>query len=56
MLKRLNFLKNSLDGHSSNETATKIRIKALKRRDERLYEIWKNELEFPKVHDILQSI
>jgi hypothetical protein len=45
MLKRLNFLKTSLDGHSPKETTNALRIKSIKKRDERIMEIWKKELE-----------
>ena len=45
MLKRLNFLKTSLDGHSPKETTNAIRLKSIKRRDDRLYDTWKKELE-----------
>ena len=34
MLKRLNFLKTSLDGHSPKETTNALRLKAIKKRDE----------------------
>lgn len=55
MLKRLNFLKTSLDGHSPKETTNAIRLKSVKRRDDRLYDTWKNELNQPSVQDILSS-
>jgi len=35
MLKRLNFLKTSLDAHNAYETTTGVRINANRRRNER---------------------
>jgi hypothetical protein len=55
MLKRLNFLKTSLDGHSPKETTSANRLRSLKKRDKRLYETWKKELEQPSVQEILSS-
>lgn len=55
MLKRLNFLKTSLDGHSPKETTNALRLKAIKKRDERILEIWRKELEQPSVKEIIQS-
>jgi hypothetical protein len=45
MLKRLNFLKTSLDGHSPRQTTNNIRLKSFKKRDERVLETWKKDLE-----------
>ena len=55
MLKRLNFLKSSLEAHSPRETTNSLRIKAVKRRDERVVEIWKRDMEAPTVSEILQN-
>ena len=44
MLKRLNFLKTSLDSHSPRQTTTNLRLKAVKKRDDRVYEIWKKDI------------
>eukprot|EP00347_Sterkiella_histriomuscorum_P006612 403352105 len=55
MLKRLNFLKTSLDGHSPRQTTTNMRLKTKKKRDDRVIEIWKKEMEAPTVPDILQN-
>jgi len=55
LLKRLNFIKNSLDCHSPKETTNSIRIKALKKRDDRLMQIWRKEMEQPSVSDILSK-
>lgn len=49
MLKRLNFLRNSLDGHDPEQTTAKLRKFATKMRDERIKELWKNELNAPTV-------
>ena len=45
LLKRLSFLKTSLEGHSPRETTEVFRAKASKKRDERIIEIWKNEID-----------
>lgn len=55
MLKRLNFLKSSLDGHSPKQTTTHMRLKNSKKRDNRVIEIWRKEMEAPTVPEILQS-
>lgn len=53
MLKRLNFLKSSLDGHSPKQTTTNMRLKNKKKRDNRVVEIWRKEMEAPTVPEIL---
>ena len=53
MLKRLNFLKNSLDGHSPRQTTEVLRHKSVNRRDQRLVDIWKKEYEHPSVKEII---
>jgi len=54
MLKRLNFLRNSLENHNPRETTQYLRENALKRRDERILELWKNDLEKPSVYEMVQ--
>ena len=55
MLKRLNFLKSSLEAHSPRATTAQLRIKAQQKRDERVVEIWKKEVEMPSVQEILSQ-
>ena len=49
MLKRLNFLRNSLETHNPRETTVHLREMANKKRDERILELWKNDLEKPSI-------
>ena len=43
MMKRLHFLKNSVDIHNPHETTLRMRDNAMKCRDERILELWKRE-------------
>ena len=54
MLKRLNFLRNSLETHNTRETTHHLRDQAMKKRDERILELWKNDLEKPSVYEMVQ--
>ena len=56
MLKRLNFLRNSLESHNPRETTQHLREQALKRRDERILELWKNDLDKPSVYEMVQQM
>jgi len=40
MLKRLNFLRNSLESNNPRETTQHLREDATKRRDQRILELW----------------
>lgn len=55
MMKRMNFIRNSLETHDPKETTAHVRQEANKRRDERVLELWKKDLEAPKVVDIIQK-
>lgn len=55
MLKRLNYLKNSLESHSPRHTSNHIRLKTMQKRDNRVVDMWKREMEAPSVQDILQA-
>ena len=54
MLKRLNFLKTSLDGHSPRQTTNNMRVRNLQKRDQRIIETWKNDMEKANVQELLQ--
>jgi hypothetical protein len=56
MLKRLNYLRNSLENHNPRETTVHLRDVATKRRDERILELWKTDLEKPSVYDMVVSM
>lgn len=49
MLKRLNYLRNALENYNSKETTAHLRDHAEKKKEERLMELWRNELEKPSV-------
>lgn len=53
MLKRLNFLRNSLSSHNANQTTQYLRDKANKIRDERILELWKIDQEKPSVYELV---
>lgn len=53
MMKRMNFIRNSLETHDPKETTAHNRQEANKRRDERVLELWKKDLESPKVAEII---
>jgi hypothetical protein len=56
MLKRLNFLRNSLESHNPRETTMHLREQAVKKRDERILELWKSDLEKPSVYEMVQQM
>jgi hypothetical protein len=56
MLKRLNYLRNALENHSAKETTAHLREVAEKRRDERIMELWKSDLEKPSVGDVVDKM
>ena len=56
MLKRLNYLRNALENHNSKETTLHLREHAEKKRDERIMELWKNDLEKPSVYELVQKM
>lgn len=56
MLKRLNYLRNSLENHNSRETTQHLRELAERRRDERIMELWKSDLEKPSVYELVHKM
>lgn len=53
MLKRLNYLRNALENYNSKETTAHLRDHAEKKKEERLMELWRNELEKPSVEQMV---
>ena len=51
MLKRLNYLRNSLEAYDSRETTHHLREQADKKKEERMLELWKNDLEKPSIYE-----
>lgn len=43
MVKRMNFIRNSLDQHNPREVTTKIREHATRKKEERMMELWKED-------------
>ena len=56
MLKRLNYLRNALENYNSKETTAHLRDHADKKKEERLMELWRNELEKPSVEQMVQRM
>ena len=56
MLKRLNYLRNALENHNSRETTSYLREIAERKRDDRLLELWKNDLEKPSVYELVHKL
>lgn len=56
MLKRLNYLRNALENYNSKETTAHLRDHAEKKKEERLMELWRNELEKPSVEQMVMKL
>lgn len=56
MLKRLNYLRNALENYNSKETTAHLRDHAEKKKEERLMELWRNELEKPSVEQLVHQM
>jgi hypothetical protein len=56
MLKRLNYLRNALENYNSKETTAHLRDHADKKKEERLMELWRNELEKPSVEQMVHKM
>ena len=56
MLKRLNYLRNALENYNSKETTAHLREHAEKKKEERLMELWRNELDKPSVEQMVHRL
>lgn len=56
MMKRLNFLRNSLDSHNPHDTTIRMRDNAAKRRDERILELWRKDQMMPSVETLISKL
>ena len=56
MMKRLNFLRSSLDSHNPHETTLHMRDNAAKRRDERIMELWRKDQMAPTVQELVSKM
>ena len=56
MMKRLHFLRNSLDSHNPQETTLRMRDNAARKRDERILELWNRDKAQPPVEELVQRM
>ena len=56
MMKRLNFLRNSLDSHNPHETTLRMRDNAQTKRDERILELWRKDQMQPSVETLISKM
>ena len=56
MMKRLHFLRNSLDTHNPQETTLRMRDNAARKRDERILELWNRDKAQPPVEELVQRM
>ena len=56
MLKRLNFIKTSLDTFDPVKTKREFRKRIDKTREERIYELWKTDIRNVNIEDIARKI
>lgn len=55
-LKRLNYLRNSLDAHNSRITTEHLRENAQSKRDERILELWSKDAAKPSVSSLVNNM
>jgi hypothetical protein len=55
-LKRLNFLRNSLDAHNARVTTENLRENASTKRDERILELWSKDQAKPSVRKLVEDM
>ena len=55
MMKRLHFLRNSLEQHNPQETTNRLRENAERKRDERILELWRKDKSKPSVQELVQN-
>ena len=56
MMKRLTFLRSSLEQHDPHETTLRMRDNAAKRRDERILELWQKDQSQPCVETLVSRM
>ena len=56
MMKRMNYIRNTLDQHDPQELTSKVRQDASKKRDERIFELWRKDQEQPKVSELVAKL
>lgn len=56
MLKRLNFIKTSLDTFDPVKTKREFRKRLDRTREERIYELWKSDIRNVNIEDIARKI
>ena len=56
MLKRLNFIRSSLDTFDPVKTKRDFRKKVDRQREERIYELWKSDMRNTNVREIARRL
>ena len=56
MMKRLHFLRNSLDAHNAAETTRRMRENADRKKDERIQQLWYRDKNNPNVEDVVNNM
>ena len=56
MMKRLHFLRNSLDSHDPVETTNRMRENAARKRDERILDLWNRDKTQPTIDDLVNNM
>ena len=56
LMKRMSYIRSSLDEHDPRLSTAKSREDAVKKKEERIMEIWKEEYEKPKVAEVIQKL
>ena len=56
MMKRMNYIRNTIDLHNPRDVTSKIRQAANVKRDERIIELWKKDLEYPKINELIEDL
>lgn len=56
MMKRMNYIRNTIDLHNPRDVTSKIRQAANVKRDERIIELWKKDLEYPKISELIEDL
>lgn len=56
MMKRMNYIRNTLEQHDPHEMTSKVRQDANRKRDERIFELWRKDQEQPKVSELVSKL
>ena len=56
MVKRMNYIRNTLDQHDPHAATEIIRKTANKKKEHRIIELWKEDMSQPKVGDLIKKM